>query len=207
MNTQFKMSTVLDSTTLTLDRALIISLGRPDISHGRKDRVKAAVAKVSRLLRKPADQLPAHLPYLMRQLSRFKRPAGTPEGKSLANTKSEIRFLVKTVIGKAKESEFAALSPIWADLRGRIPEPSILWKLSRFIAYCSVHGVAPENVSDEIVENFRAELVACGDVDKPDQHVRAAIRAWNRTGSVIPGWPGNVLYLAPPRQRRWTINP
>jgi hypothetical protein len=137
---------------------------RPDISNGRKDRVKAAVAKVSRLLRKAADQLPAHLPYLLRQLNRFKHESGSPQRKTVANTKSEIRFLVKTVIGKAKESEFAALSPIWADLRGRIPEPSILWKLSRFIAYCSVHGVAPQNVSDEIVENFRAELVACGAV-------------------------------------------
>src|SRR5258707_15271998 len=105
MNTSFKMSSVLDSTIPTLDDALIISLGRPDISHGRKDRVKAAVAKVSRLLRKPADQLPAHLPYLMRQLSRFKRPTSTPEGKSLANTKSEIRFLVRTIIGQARQSE------------------------------------------------------------------------------------------------------
>src|SRR5258708_4318527 len=133
MNTSFKMSSVLDSTIPTLDDALVILLGRPDISYGRKDRVKAAVAKVSRLLRKPADQLPAHLPYLMRQLSRFRNESGSPQRKTVANTKSEIRFLVGAVIGKAKSSEFAVLSPIWADLRSRIPEPSLLWKLSRFI--------------------------------------------------------------------------
>jgi len=171
------------------------------------DRVKAAVAKVSRLLGKPTDQLPAHLPYLMRQLNRSKHQPGSPQRKTVANTKSEIRYLIRTIIGRGKRSEFSPLSPIWADLKSRITGQSTLWKLSRFIAYCSIHGIAPDDVSDQVVEAFRAELIVSGDVDKPEQHVRATVNAWNRTVTAIPCWPDGTLYLVPQHRKRWTINP
>jgi integrase len=206
MNTHFVMNAVLDPTIPALEQALTRLLARPDIPVGRMDRVKAAVAKVGRLLGKPPQQLPAHLPYLIHQLNRPKVHPGRAQRKTLANVKSEIRFLIGTVIGKGRRSAFAPLAPNWADLRRRLLNAPMLWKLSRFIAFCSAHTIEPDNVTDESVDLFRAELARSGDVDKPEERARSSLRAWNRAVDEIPSWPRRKLHLAPQLRRRWTLS-
>ena len=199
------MSTALDPSVISLDQALINLIERGDVSDGRIDRVKCAVAKAGRLLGKSTDQLPAHLPYLMRQLNRTKPRPGEKGRKTLANTKSELRFLIRTVTGKGRTSEFVALSPEWAALRAHVADQPVLWKLSRFMAFCSATGVAPNGVEDNVIQAFRRDLTASQDTDKPEQHIRAAIHAWNRCISEYQGWPQIPLHLDPPRKYRWTL--
>ncbi len=199
------MSASIDPSVISLDQALVNLISRGDIPHGRIDRVKCAVTKAGRLLRKSTAQLPAHLPYLMRQLNRTKPGPGEKGRKTLANTKSELRFLVRTVTGKGRATEFVPLSHEWAALRAHVANQPVLWKLSRFMAFCSASGITPERVDDKAVQAFRRDIVASQDSDKPEQHVRAAIRAWNRCINEYQGWPNRPLHLEPPRKYRWTL--
>ena len=89
MNIYSPMNAVFDPDLLTLDDALVKLFAREDIPFARKLRVKAAVAKTSRLLGMPSDKVPAQLSYLTRQLNRFRPPPGSPGRKTIANTKSE----------------------------------------------------------------------------------------------------------------------
>ncbi len=199
------MSTTIDPSVISLGQALINLIGRGDIPHGRIDRVKSAIAKAGRLLGRSPDELPAHLPYIMRHLNRMKPGPGEKGRKTLANTKSELRFLIRTVTGKGQKSEFAPLSPAWAALRAHVSDQPVLWKLSRFMAFCSTTGVLPEKVDDGVAQAFRRDLISSQDSDKPEQHIRAAIRAWNRCISEYQGWPQRPLHLEPPRKHRWTF--
>jgi hypothetical protein len=89
----------------------------PDETPSRKARVRAAVATVGRLLQLPADQIPAQATFLMRRLGHLKhRPTGlTP--KSIANCKTELRHLVRTLYGRGRCSPMRSLSREWIALR------------------------------------------------------------------------------------------
>jgi hypothetical protein len=141
------MSVSIDPALPSLQETLTRLFSVATVAPARLDRVKAAVAKTSRILNKHAADLPAHLPYLMRQLNRTRSGPDSVHPKTLANTKAEIRFLIRTVIGRGTKSEFTLL-PVWGDLRSRIVNQSVLWKLSRFLGYCSARNLPPDQVTE-----------------------------------------------------------
>lgn len=114
---------------------------------------------------------------------------------------------MRTVCGRGKRSEFSPESPAWIRLRQVIGTGPVLWKLSRLIGFCSAAGIAPEAVDDATTEQFRVALIKSVEVNRPEERVRAAVRAWNRMAKTLPDWPGATLSLAPPRISRWTIEP
>jgi integrase len=177
----------------------------PDETPSRKARVRTAVATVSRLLGKPADQIPATGGYMRSQFMRLRHATTSLSAKSIANCKTELRYLLRVVVGKGPRSALAPLSPEWAALRGAIPEGPLHWKLSRFMSYCSNSERHPADVDDDLLNQFREALKASGDVNRPDQHVRQAIQSWNRLADEVPSWPKTTLFLAPRRVPRWTI--
>ena len=79
-------------------------------------------------------------------------------------------------------------------------------RLSRFIAFCSGLGVAPEQVDDSVLEQFRQALTNSSDVDKPERKVREVIGAWNKLAAMADP-PLPILFLAPGQVPRWTIEP
>jgi len=179
----------------------------PDEKPGRKTRVRTAVATIVRLLDKPADQIPASAVYLKQRFIWLRRASTALSAKSLANCKSELRYLLKAVIGKGQRSALAPLSSEWAQLRAAIPEGPVHWKLSRFMSYCSNTGRQPGDVDDDLVAQFREAVKAAGDINRPDQHVRQAIQTWNRLAETMPEWPKVTLFLPARRIPRWTITP
>ena len=179
----------------------------PDETPARIQRVRAAVASFVRLMNKPADEIPAHAPFLRQQFTRFKsNPMGLSE-KSIANCKTEIRYLVKTTCEQAGRSALKPLTPEWATLRDRIPEQPSLWKVSKLMAYCSAAGISPDDVTDDTIADFLAALSAAGDIDKPERYLRTVVNVWNRLGDIMPDWPQHKLTLPPTKRRGWTIAP
>ena len=179
----------------------------PDEGPSRKARARAAVATISRLLHKPAAEIPAQATYLKGRFMALKRfPTGLAP-KSLANCKTEIRFLVRVVCGRGGRSHFRPLSPAWLLYRDAIASKPIHWKLSSFMAFCSAIGTAPHEVSDADIEKFRVALSESNEVDKPDRRVRLTIGTWNRVAATLPDWRLATLVMPAPRVNRWTIEP
>lgn len=180
--------------------------GLSDESDSRKVRVRAAVAMFGRLMKKPITEIPAQPNFVMHEFTRIKkRPVGLT-AKSLANCKSEMRYLMEKCGKATRRSRFRPLSAEWAALRDGLEEESMYWKLSRFAAFCSGIGKTPLQVGDSLVGRFREALVASGDVDRPEQKVRDAIRAWNAIAAQ-PSHTLPTLNLPPRVIPRWTIEP
>jgi hypothetical protein len=173
----------------------------------RKARVRAAVATIGRLLRKPPAEIPAQATLLNQRFMQFKhRPTGlTP--KSLANCKTELRYLVRKVCGHGSRSAFRPLSAEWVQLRETIDAGPLRWRLSRFMAFCSSADVVPAEVNDTVIEQFRIVVRDCEEVNKPENLVRLTIREWNHLAATLPHWPKVTLFLPPRRISRWTIEP
>jgi integrase len=179
----------------------------PDETPARKARARAAVAMLSRLLHKSPADIPAQAAHLKKRFRQLKhRPTGlTP--KSLANCKSELRYLVRNVCGRGARSDLRPLSAEWVQLRETISEEPARWKLSRFMAFCSWIAVAPNDVDDAVMEQFRAAIRDSDEIDNPETLVRIAIQAWNELAATNPNWPQRVLSMPAPRTNRWTIEP
>jgi integrase len=180
----------------------------PDETPSRKARARAAVAMYSRLAHKPPADIPAQPIVIMHQFTRFKRLAAGLSAKSLANCKSELRYLLEKSGAHTGRFRFRPLTPAWEALRERIKEEYQLHaKVSRWMSFCSGQGIAPGEVNDSIVEEFRCALLDCGEVDRPEQKVRDMIRAWNELAA-SSDFPLPALTVAPHKgPPRWTIEP
>jgi integrase len=179
--------------------------GLPNETASRKARARSSVATISRLLHKEAKEIPAHAPFLLSQFKRLKHvPTGLSK-KALANCKTELRYLMRTVSGRTSRSSFAPLTHEWKALRESLGDVHTLWALSRFMAFCSAQGVAPADVNDRVVERFSEALRACEEVADPECLVTGAIRAWNRLVQIYPAWPAIILSVKRAERRTWTF--
>ena len=143
----------------------------------------------------------------MRRLGHLKhRPTGlTP--KSIANCKTELRHLVRTLYGRGRRSHLRAAVPEWIALRDALPDERWGWKLSRFMGLASAEGITPQQVDDAFVATFRAAILESGEVPRPEQHVRQAMRTWNRVAERLPELGLTPLAIPPRRRPGWTIEP
>jgi hypothetical protein len=179
----------------------------PDETPSRKARVRAAVAMVGRLLHLHATQIPAQATFLMRRLGHLKHsPTGlTP--KSIANCKTELRYLVRTLYGRGRRSHMRLPSPEWIAVRNALPDERLGWKLSRFMAFASAEGIMPEQIDGAFVAKFRTAIHDSGEVPKPEQHVRQAMQTWNRVAECLPELGLTPLAIPARRRPGWTIEP
>src|SRR5262249_15665566 len=137
------------------------------------------VATYSRLAQKPPAQIAAQPNVIMHEFTRLKKGVAGLTAKSVANCRSESRYLLEKIGARTGRCRFRPLEPEWTAFRERIAEVFDAVKLSRFLSFCSGKGITPEQVNDSVVEEFRRALVECGEVGGPEQKVRDMIRAWN----------------------------
>lgn len=181
---------IFDPNSPSLAEALQQLKSRPGVSAERYARVVAAVNAAERLLGQPASAIPAHPMYITRQFAKLRQQPLQVSKKSVANTKTEIRYLLAQVVQPNRgHSEFRALSPEWAALKADPALGQLLWALSRFMAYCSSRDIAPAQVTADTVAAFEAWLKDRGDVASPKARSQAVLRAWNQAVEQVPGWP------------------
>src|SRR2546425_8223645 len=92
----------------------------------RVARARAAVAAFARLMRRPAEELPAHKGFVIHQMRRLRRQPTGVSPKTLSNTRSELLHLVGTVCGRGPRSAFP-LSAGWDRLRAALERGPAWW--------------------------------------------------------------------------------
>ncbi|HWI25856.1 MAG TPA: hypothetical protein VN668_02735 [Stellaceae bacterium] len=193
----------VDSLTVALQKFEAL----PDETLSRKARLRAAVAMTGRLLHLRPEEIPAQATFLMRRFGHLKhRPTGLAP-KSLANCKTELRYMVRTLYGRGRRSHLRLPSPEWIAMRDDLPDERWGWKLSRLMGFASAEGVTPQQVDDAFIATFRAAVHESGEVPKPEQHVRMAIHTWNRLADSLPTLGLTPLTIPPRRRTGWTIEP
>ncbi len=92
------------------------------------------------------------------------------------------------------------LTLAWATLMGVLPQQRARLGLSRFMHYCSRHGIAPEEVDETTFDRFRTALETESTASSPQKLHRTAVAQWNLAVGAVPGWPGTRTTL--PRNGR-----
>lgn len=126
------------------------------------------------------------------------RPAALGiSGKSWTNSISNARSALAAagIVDSARGARMP-LSPAWRELWEKVrayDDDNIRLPLSRFPAFCSRIGVAPVDVTDETIADFRRALELNEIRKDPEKVAWQTAHAWNLAVERIPGWPQRKL--------------
>ena len=80
------------------------------------------------------------------------------------------------------------LSTAWQQLERALPDLQAKHALSRFMRFCTEHGITPEQVDDTVFDRFRATLQTQSLAKSPHALHRTAAHQWNRALRHHLGW-------------------
>ena len=114
--------------------------------------------------------------------------------KRWSNIKAELAFALRHVGVRPCERLIPARLPLaWKSLHKAMPDRAMRFGLSRFIGFCTKHGLLPEAVDDDVFERFRDWLETGTLVDRPATVHQRACAQWNRAVALVPGWPQRAV--------------
>lgn len=132
---------------------------------------------------------------LFRQLEVQAHPdwGGHITPKTWSNIRSSVKAALRHLgIGK-RPCITDGLSRKWNDLRKRLTDRSLRYGSSRFISWCSVEGISPDDVDDRVLHAFYNHLQHETTVRNPKARYRETCKIWNSIATVILGRPNKVV--------------
>jgi hypothetical protein len=151
-----------------------------------------SLRQIAKALDKPLEAIPARLGAVRADLGRLHHVLTGLTRKTLQNHKANVK---SALLWLAREKRIprhgASLTPAWVELRARIKDPYVRWRLSSFMRFCSASSIAPAEVDEIILERFLRYRAQSG---KPsgDASGRRLARTWNANVG-IQGWPARRL--------------
>src|SRR6516225_11193430 len=116
----------------------------------------SSLRQIAKALDKPLEVIPARLGAVRGDLAQLHHvPTGLTR-KTLQNHKSNVKSaLLWLAREKGIPRHGAPLTPAWEELRARINDRFVRWRLSSFMRFCSANSIAPAEVDEIIVERFK----------------------------------------------------
>lgn len=191
----------------TLGNVRDILLAREDSGSKEIKLQLSAINTVVRALRCAPEDIPAD-PARLRQVLNTISPAmtGLTRG-SWSSVRSRVRkALQRAAVNVMASRRVRALSKDWEPLYRALPDNGCKASLGQLIGYLSDRGIAPADVSDDMIARFARELNDRSLRGKPTAVVNGSIRGWNTAVDEVPGWPQQRLML-PDRQRDGYVLP
>jgi integrase len=149
-----------------------------------------ALRRIADGLDRPLELIPARWTSIRFQVEKLHHARMDLAFKTLANHRSNVRAALRWIAGeKGLPTRGAPLDERWAKLRDAIRDKGLRARLYGLMRYASAKGIAPEAVTDSVLEaylRYRAETTALG-AGVADS--RSIARSWNRCGDEIPAWP------------------
>jgi integrase len=161
----------------------------------------SALRGVGKVLGRPLREIPADPAALAPLLAK----ANPMSAKMKQVRWSRIQTLVRAALAKAgylvmPGRDLAPMSPAWEQLMaGR--SKRIRHGLSRFSKWCTRRGVAPEQVTAEVLSAFRTDLKCASLQGRPEQTHRSTVQIWNEAKALDPTWPGEAAERQPDHRR------
>ena len=197
----------LDSTSLsTASLADVLNaLASKNLSPTRRRDLCSAVKRFAGLVGEPLDRISAHPRDLAKLLARIEPARVGLSAKSLQNLKSDLLAAVAASgLQAVHRNVFSILTPAWMTTWGQLPEPRLRIGLSRLAKWCSGHGIEPDAVDDQVLDQFFVELEEGSFVPKVKDLRRSVPRLWNIAAATVPGWPSIRLTVLDRRRVPWT---
>ncbi len=160
----------------------------------RRHNLCSSIRSFARLLSLELSNMPAHPNYFRGMVKRFHPKQANISKKRWQNIKTDLSFAFRQLeLTKLPGRYLTPLSPPWDDLYQRLPDIALKRGLSRFVRYCCVNGVAPEEVDDSVADAYLAALIAETFVAGSEKMHQKTCRVWNRAAERVAGWPGTLL--------------
>lgn len=176
-------------------------LADESLSLRRRQDVSSALRTVAKALERPLNEVPAHPGYLRERLERFTPAMAGLSTRRWRNTLSLTRFALKHAgLARMPGRYQEPLTPAWADLFRYLNDAHMRFGLSRLARWCGARGIGPDQVDDDVLGTFLAELHDDGLVKRPRTVHRTACMLWNKAAAGIPSWPKRRLTV--PQYRR-----
>ena len=161
-----------------------------DIPDRVRNDLKYAIRCFCRLIDRRPEEVPAHPNYLRQHLKRI-RPArfGISKG-SWSNIKSLLRRALNVCGCAVMPGRYMApLTPDWEILYQHLNNKTLKCGLSKFMHFCSVRGIEPDEVQTSSFKLFKEALEQEGLIIDPRSVHQHACRCWKKAKDSINDWP------------------
>ena len=156
-----------------------------------------SLRRFAKAVDKPLEAIPARYSAVRADLINLHEvPAGLT-AKTLQNHKSNAKSaLLWLAREKGLPEHGAPLTAEWRELREKLKDFLMRFRLSSFMRYCSASTIPPREVNEGVVDQFVDYRSRCGkSVDTAFRRLMA--RAWNGNVGTVPGWPATKLVEPP----------
>ena len=177
--------------------ALIIIAGEQKLTDQTRRHWATSLRQVAKALDKPLEVIPARYSAVRADLAQLHHAPAGLTAKTLQNHKSNAKSaLLWLAREKGIPEHGAPLTPAWEQLRAKIENSLVRFRLSAFMRFCSASKIAPVEVDEAVVDRFLDYRSRAGrPVD--DSFRRLLARAWNLNVDDIQGWPAQRLVEPP----------
>lgn len=176
------------------------------LSPQRQRDIASALQSLAKGLGRSLDSLPAE-PAALRRLLRGVTAAQMGFRPSRWRN---LRSLLSAALARTGQIAVPARSdappsPAWSTLLAQLGSLDTRCRMGRLARYCTGQGIAPEQVDNTVLADFRAALEQGSLVADPARCQREAALQWNRAAATHPTWPqqrltvpDHRLYYSPP---------
>jgi hypothetical protein len=155
---------------------------------------RSAVAALSRVTGRTADQLPLSPPGLRPLLEAILPARYRMSRKRWANIRSSLAAIAAlTGYVTPRSDRRVPLEGAWAAAMAPLPRTPQSAALNGFARFCQVNGIMQAEVEEASLEAYRAFLLERTYELDPSTTINSVRRMWNMASSRIEGWPGRKL--------------
>jgi len=200
-----KLRFSLDPSTPTMADVIARLTADESLTPMRRRDLLSAIRRLCELVNRDPKTFVADVQTVRAALTMVHPVQSGISAKTLQNIRSNVLAALRHTLGAGWKTERRQqLCPAWRALRTALPSKRLRAGLSRFIRFCSGSGIAPEQVSDEIVVAFMDAIRTETFTTNPNDLHRRTCRLWNEAVPTIPGWPNVILSVPNYRRPRWT---
>jgi hypothetical protein len=156
-----------------------------------------SLRKIAEAVDRPPESISARWVAVAHQVKELHHANSGVTWKTLANHKANAKaalFWFRNEQGLPLRG--TPLHPEWKKLRRRLKDRSRLAKLSGLIRHCSLKGILPAAVNEEVVDGYMAYRKQTTALAVDTKARRAIARAWNASRT-IQDWPQQELVEPP----------
>ncbi len=188
---QLSQSREASKTIRTLADVLVSLKQRDDLPERQRADFASAVRSTGKVLGRPLAEIPAEVKLLSRRLDKINPTEHGFKKQSWVNVKSRLRKALASVGVEVREGRSTKpLNEDWQRLRELLPAKPLGAGLSNFMAYCTRCNILPDQVSDQTLKDYYADLCEFGLLRREKSAYRKACICWNKAAASLPDdWP------------------
>jgi ER-bound oxygenase mpaB/B'/Rubber oxygenase, catalytic domain len=174
------------TTTVVTLQTVLSRLAAPELTAPRRRDLISAVRTFARLVGEPPAAIPLDLSAFRQRLDRMVPARAAISPKRWSNLRSDLgAAIAASGLQPILRTAGVELDDAWREFMAVAPQ-WIRHALSRLARWCTIHGIAPDNVDDSTLERFIADLHSSSLVRNLRYRSGLVRRAWNTLAAQHP---------------------